>query len=125
MNVRENLERSVRVTTKIPENTHSLFEVCDFLIRQSICLSDDRDEVDLGVQSTHDFDVQRLESVAGGLDEVNACMNTVIHDVHPVDLVLRIEVSVEARFNVLNNRPPRVIVVDKIAEPWRVHNGES
>lgn len=40
---------------------HSLFEGDDFLVRECIGLGDDRDEVDLGVQSTHDLDVERLE----------------------------------------------------------------
>ena len=77
------------------------------------------------MQSAHDLDIQRLKSMAGGLDKVNACMYTIIHNVDPVHFVLRIQVSVEACFDVLDNGPPRIVVVDEIAKTWRVHNGKS
>ena len=125
LNVRENLKLLVHIITKIPKCTYSLFKGYNLVVRQSIRLGDDWDEVDLGVQSAHDFDVQRLESVAGGLDKVNACMYTVIHNVHPVYFVLCIQIGVEACFNVLNNGPPRIVVVDEIAKTWCVDNGES
>lgn len=64
------------------------FEIGDFLIRQCICLGNDGDQVDLGMQSAHNLDVQGLQRMAGGLNEVDACMNTIINDVHTVDLVL-------------------------------------
>lgn len=109
---------------KIPWCTYSLFEVNNLLVRQSIRLGDNWNEVDLGMQSTHDFDIQRLESVAGGLNKVNACMYTVVHDVHPVYLVLRIQISVEACFDVFNDGPPRIVVVNEIAKSWCVYNSE-
>lgn len=77
------------------------------------------------MKSAHDFDVQRLESVAGGLDKVNACMYTVIHNVNPVHFVLRIQISVEACFDILNDGPPRIVVVDEIAKTRCVYDGKS
>lgn len=76
------------------------------------------------MQSTHDFDIQRFESVAGGLNKVDACMYTVVHDVHPVHFVLGIQIRVEASFDVLSDGPPRIVVVDKIAKSRCVYNGE-
>jgi hypothetical protein len=40
------------------------------------------------MQSAHNLDVQGLQRMAGGLNEVDACMDTIINDVHTVDLVL-------------------------------------
>lgn len=76
------------------------------------------------MQSAHYFDIQRLESVAGGLNKVYACMYTVVHDVHSIYFVLRIQISVEACFDVLNNGPPRIFIVDEVAKAWRVYNSE-
>jgi hypothetical protein len=42
--------------------THPLLELNDFLIGQSIGLSDNRNQVDFLMQSTHELDVDLLES---------------------------------------------------------------
>lgn len=44
--------------------------------------------------------------VARGLDEVEASVNTVVNNFLPVDAVLLLQVRVETRFNILNNRLP-------------------
>lgn len=59
------------------------------------------------------------------LDEVDAGMHAVVDNVHTVNLVLGIEVRVEALFDVLHDRPPRVFIVDKIPEAGSVDHGES
>lgn len=58
------------------------------------------------------------------LDEVDAGMHAVVDNVHTVDLVLGIEVCVEALFDVLHDRPPRVFVVDEIPEPGSIDYSE-
>lgn len=40
------------------------------------------------------------------LDEVEACMDAVVHDLAPVDTVFLLQVGVEARLDVLNDRFP-------------------
>ena len=104
---------------------YSLLEHSNLLVRQRIRLGNDRNQVDLGVQSAHDLDIQGLQGMAGGLDEVDACVDSVIHDVHPVHLVLRLEVCVKALFNVLDDRAPRIVVVNEIAESWCVHHCQT
>ena len=44
--------------------------------------------------------------MTSGLDEVQASIDTVIHDFLPVDPVLLLQVRVETRFNVLDDRLP-------------------
>lgn len=109
-----------------PSNlTYALLECGDLIIGEGISLSDDWYQVDLGVQTLHDLDVQRLQRVSSWLDEENAGVDTIINDVHAVDLVLCIQVRVEALIDVLNDRPPRVVVVDKVTEAGCVHHGQS
>ena len=55
--------------------------------------------------------VRRSESEFGirmtrWLNEIQACMHAVIDDFLSIDTVLLLQISIEARFNVLNNRFP-------------------
>ena len=103
---------------------YPLLESGNLVVRQRVRLGDDGDQVDLGVQASHDLDVERLQGVAGGLDEVDARVHAVVDDVHPVDLVLGVEVGVEALVDVVDDGPPRLVVVDEIAEAGRVDDGQ-
>ena len=40
------------------------------------------------MKPTHNLDVERLEGVTGWLNEIDACVDTVVDNVHAVDLVL-------------------------------------
>jgi len=44
--------------------------------------------------------------VSRGLDEVQACMDTVVHDLLSVDTVLLLQVRVKTRLDVLHNGSP-------------------
>ena len=70
--------------------TNTTLEIRDLLISEGVGLGNHRDQVDLGVQALHHLNVQRLERMASGLDEEDAGVDTVVHDVHAVHLVLRI-----------------------------------
>ena len=43
--------------------THPLLEVGDFFVGQGIRLGDDGNEIDFGVQPTHEFDVNLLQTI--------------------------------------------------------------
>ncbi len=60
-----------------------------------------------------------------GLDEVHTRVDAVVHNVHAVDLVLRLQVGIESLLNVLHDGPPRLIVVDEITEAWRIDDCQS
>ena len=49
-------------------------------------------------------------------------MYAVVHDVHPIDLVLGVQVGVKTLLNVFNNRAPRVVVINKVSEARSVHH---
>ena len=77
------------------------------------------------MEAAHDLNVKRLQGVASRLDEEDAGMDAVIDNVHTIDFVLGIQVGIKALLNVVNDRPPRLIVVDKVTKSWGVDNGQS
>lgn len=77
------------------------------------------------MEPTHDFDVERLEGVAGGLDEVDTGVDSVVNNVHAVDLVFGVEVGIVSLLDVFDNWAPRVIVVYKVAETGGVDDGKT
>lgn len=77
------------------------------------------------METAHDLDIERLEGVASGLDEVHTGVNTVVDNVAAVDLVLGLKVGVETLLNVLDNRAPRVVVVDKVTEAGSIDNAQA
>lgn len=105
--------------------TYSGLESSDLLVCQSIGLGNDGNQVDLGVETLHDLNVERLQRVASGLDEEDTCVDTVVHDVHPVDLVLSIQVSIEALLDVIRDWPPGLVVVDEVTEARGINNGQA
>ena len=106
-------------------STHPLLESHDLVISERISLGNDRNEVDLGVKPAHNLDVKRLEGVTGWLNEVDACVDAVVNNVHAVDLVLCIEISIEALLDVLDNRTPGCIIVDKVTKAWSVNDSKA
>ena len=96
-----------------------------FFIRQSISLGNNRNQIDLGVQPAHDFDVQRLQRMPSRLDEVNTGVYTVVHNICAVDLVLCFQEAIESLLNVLDNWTPRIIVVDKVAKSRSINNRQT
>lgn len=110
---------------KRKKNTYSLLEQSNLLVGQSIGLRDDGDQVDLGVQAAHNLDIQRLEGVASRLNEVDTGVDAVVDNVAAVDLVLSLEVGVETLLDVLDNRAPRVVVVDKVTEAGGIDDAQA
>lgn len=45
-------------------NTYALLEGEQVVLRQGVCLGDDRDQVDAGTQTLHDLNVQGLETAS-------------------------------------------------------------
>lgn len=104
---------------------YPLLEHGNLLIRQRISFGNDGNQVNLGMQAAHDFNVKRFERMSCRLDEIYTCVYTVIHDVHAVDLVFGVEIGIEARFDVLDDWAPRIIIVDKVTESRGIHHGQT
>ena len=100
-------------------------ESSNLLVGQSISLGDDWDKVDLGMKSAHNLDIKWLEGVASWLEEVDASVDAVVNDVHAVDLVLGIEVGVEALLDVIDDWSPGLVVVDEVSESRGINNSQA
>jgi hypothetical protein len=105
--------------------TYTLLESGNLLVGQSISLGNDGNQVDLGVETAHDLNVQRLQRMAGGLNEVDTGVDAVVDNVAAVDLVLGLEVGVVALLDVLDNWAPRIIVVDEVTESGGIDHAEA
>jgi hypothetical protein len=105
--------------------THPLLEVGDFFVGQGIRLGNDGNEVDFGVQPTHEFNVNLLQTIhvdqslprqgtwKGGrlrvtsrLNEVETCVHAVVNDLNSIDTVFLLEIRIEARLDVLDDGFP-------------------
>ena len=89
-------------------------------------LANHRDDVHLLVQLLHADQVDRLESVAGGTDKVEADMDAavVIHGQIPLDLELLLQVGLELAVNVVDDGAEAVLLVDLVAVADGVDEGE-
>jgi hypothetical protein len=105
--------------------SYSGFESHNLLVSHSISLGNDWNQVDLGMKSAHDLDVQRLQRMAGGLNEVDASVNSVINNVHAVDLVFSIQVGIEALLDVIHNWSPRLIIVNEITKTRGINDCQT
>ncbi len=105
--------------------TYSLLEVCNLFICHGVCLGNHRNQIDFRVESAHHFDIERLERMTRRLDEVDASMDTVVDNVHTIDLIFGFEVGVKSLLNVLHNGPPGIVIVHKVSETWRVNDCQA
>jgi len=106
-------------------DAYTLLECGNLVVGESVGLGDDGDKVDLGVQAAHDLDIKRLERVTSRLNEVDTGVDAVVDNVHAVDLVLGVQVSIEALLDVLNDWAPGVVVVDKVTKARGVNDSQA
>ena len=59
------------------------------------------------------------------LNEVHTGVDAVVDNVHAVDLVLGVEVGIEALLDVLDNGAPGLVVVDEVTEAGCVDDVQS
>jgi hypothetical protein len=105
--------------------TYPLLEHGNLFVGQGVGLGDNGDEIDFGMESSHNLNIQGLERVTGGLDEVHASVDAVIDNVHAINLVLRIEIRNEASLDVIHDGAPRLVIVDKVTETRGVDDSQA
>ena len=77
------------------------------------------------MQTTHKFNVQRLESVATRSDKVKAAVDAGISDAgRTVDPTLRIQIQLKLLLDELNDWIPTFVIVHLVAESGRVNTGQ-
>lgn len=115
------LERRV-----IPDyGTYSLLEASQVCGTQSICLCYNWDQVDSGTQSLHHFNVQGLQGVSRGSDEVQASVYSEIDFVNTSRLLLLQHVRLMLVIQELDNWHPRVAVVDIVSKAGCIDYGQA
>lgn len=107
------------------EETYSLLESEKVARTESVCLCNDRNEVDTGAQTLHDFNIERLQAMAGGSDEVETGVNTEVNLIAATWLLLLKHVRLVLVVKELDDGLPRVAVVDVVSEARGVNDGEA
>jgi hypothetical protein len=92
---------------------------------QCVGLCNDGNQVDACAQLLHDLNVEGLQSVARGADEVQTSMDTEVDLVSAAWLLLLQHVRLVLVVEELDDGLPRVAVVDIVAESRRVNDGQS
>jgi hypothetical protein len=106
-------------------HTNPLLEFGQISRAQSISLGDDRNQVDTSAQSLHDFDIQWLERVTSGADEVETSMDTQVNLFRPAWLLLLQHVRLMLVIEELDDGLPRVAVVHVVAEARGINHREA
>lgn len=105
---------------------HDLFlEQLALLGGQGVGFGDKRDDVDFVVESLHELDVQRLQTVSRGRYEVQAAVHSVVRHRSAVHPRLGVQEILAFAVDVVDDRLPAVAVVHGVSEPRRVHDGEG
>lgn len=93
--------------------------------RKSIGLGNNWDQVDTRAQALHNLNVQRLESMAGRTNEVQASVDSQINLLRTLWLLLLEHVTLVLIIEELNNWLPAVTVVDVVSKTRRVDNRQA
>lgn len=102
-----NHEWSRHIMSKMT-NTYTLLEGSNLLAGHGVTLGNDRDQVDLLVQSLHELNVQGLKGVAGGGNEIKASIDAGIGDLAAVHSVLLFKICVKSTFDRLQDGLPAI-----------------
>jgi hypothetical protein len=92
---------------------------------QSICLRNNRDQVDSGAQSLHHLDIKGLQGVASWSDKVQAGVDTEVNLIGTAWLLLLEHIGLVLVIQELNDGHPRVAVVDIVSKAWGINNGQT
>ena len=77
------------------------------------------------MKPSHNLDIQGLQGMSGRLNEVDTGVDSVINNVHSVNLVLGFQIGVETLLNVINDWAPGFIIVDKVSESRGIDNSKA
>lgn len=92
---------------------------------QRISLADDRNDIDAGREAFHKLDIEFSEAVAGGCDEVEESVDTVVAEAGiSLDSRLLCKDIIVLSLEVANDLAERRLVVNLIAEAGGIDDGE-
>lgn len=112
-------------TLGLNDSADALLEDSEVLRRQGIGLRNDGDKVDTGRESLHDLNVERLEGMAGGPDEVETGMYTQVNFVGTAGLLFLKHVGLMLVVDELDNGHPRIAVIHVVSEAGSIDDGQA
>jgi hypothetical protein len=105
--------------------TYSLLVTGQIGMAEGVGLGNNGDQVDAGAQALHDLNIEGLEGVSGGSDEVQAGVNAHVDLVGTAGLLLLEHVGLVLVIQELDDGLPRVTVVDIVAEAGGINDGQT
>lgn len=105
--------------------SNPMLEACKISGRKGIGFRNDWNQVDTGAQALHDFDVQRLQGVTGGADEVEAGMDSKIDLVLSPGLLLLQHVGFVLVVEEFDDWHPGIAIVDIVAKTRGVDHRQT
>jgi hypothetical protein len=105
--------------------THSVLVADQIGVAQSIGLGNNGNQVNAGAEALHHLNVERLEGVSGGSDEVQAGVHTHVDLVGTAGLLLLEHVGFVLVIQELNDGLPGITVVDVVTEAGGINNGQA
>lgn len=92
---------------------------------EGVGLGDNGNQVNAGAQALHDFNIEGLQGVSGGSDEVQASVHTHVNLVGTAGLLLLEHVRLMLVIQELDDGLPRITVVDIVAEAGGINDSET
>lgn len=92
---------------------------------EGVGLSNNGNQVDARAQALHNLDVEGLQGVSGGADEVQTGVHTHVDLVGTAGLLLLEHVRLMLVIQELDNGLPGVTVVDVVSEAGGINNGQA
>lgn len=102
-----------------------MLELLEIRGAESVCLGDDGNKVNTRAQPLHNLNVEGLESVTSGTNEVQAGVHTEVDLVLAARLLLLKHVGLVLVVEELDDGHPRIAVVDVVTEARCVDNGQA
>lgn len=105
--------------------TYPMLELAQISRAEGISLGNYGNQVDTGAEPLHNLDVKRLQGVTGWSNEVEASVHAKIDLLRATRLLLLQHVGLMLVIKELDNRLPRVTVVDIVTEARGIDNSEA
>ena len=106
-------------------HSYPLLELCEVVGCESVSLGDDGNQVDARAQALHHLNVEGLQGVSGGSDEVQACVDTHVNLLSSAGLLLLEHVGLMLVVQEFDNRLPRITVVHVVSKSRGINNGKA
>jgi len=105
--------------------TYPRLELGEVCWAQCIGLGDNGNQVDTGAEPLHNLNIQGLQGVASGSNEVQAGVDAQIDLIGAAGLLFLQHVGLMLVVQELDDGLPRVTVVHVVPEAWGVDNSEA